>query len=314
MFLWWSIVRKRNVDASDLKLFLTVARTGSISRAAQELNTVQSNVTARLRALEGRLETVLLERSHRGVILTAAGQRLLPYAERVGHLLDDAKRAVRDDGQPAGPLVIGSLETTAALRLSPLLAHFAQTYPAVGLSLRTGTSCELIAQVLGRVLDGAFVCGPVDHSDLTAETMFAEELAILTAPSVADVASLLAKNDVKIIVLRAGCSYRLILEGWLARRGIVGVRVMEFGTLETIVNCVGAGLGITLLPRALVGRVWRNEQVALHALPDGGGRVETVSFGIARHTRAALCTHSCKWHGRASPQSGRPNSLPHLRQ
>src|SRR5271166_512860 len=239
MFLWWSIVRKRNVDASDLKLFLTVARTGSISRAAQELNTVQSNVTARLRALEERLETVLLERSHRGVILTAAGQRLLPYAECVGHLLDDANRAVRDDGQPAGPLVIGSLETTAALRLSPLLAHFAQTYPAVDLSLRTGTSCELIAQVLGRVLDGAFVCGPVDHSDLTAETMFAEELAILTAPSVADMASLLAKNDVKIIVLRAGCSYRLILEGWLARRGIVGVRVMEFGTLETIVNCVG---------------------------------------------------------------------------
>jgi DNA-binding transcriptional LysR family regulator len=283
MFLWWSIVRKRNVDASDLKLFLTVARTGSISRAAQELNTVQSNVTARLRALEERLETVLLERSHRGVILTAAGQRLLPYAERVGHLLDDAKRAVRDDGQPAGPLVIGSLETTAALRLSPLLAHFAQTYPAVDLSLRTGTSCELIAQVLGRVLDGAFVCGPVDHSDLTAETMFAEELAILTAPSVADVASLLAKNDVKIIVLRAGCSYRLILEGWLARRGIVGVRVMEFGTLETIVNCVGAGLGITLLPRALVGRVWRNEQVALHALPDGGGRVETV---FIRHREA----------------------------
>jgi LysR family transcriptional regulator, cell division regulator len=58
---------------------------------------------------------------------------------------------------------------------------------------------------------------------------------------------------------------------------------MEFGTLETIVNCVGAGLGITLLPRALVGRVWRNEQVALHALPDGGCRVETV---FIRHREA----------------------------
>jgi DNA-binding transcriptional LysR family regulator len=126
MFLRWSTVRQRNVDASDLKLFLTVARTGSISRAAQELNTVQSNVTARLKALEERLETVLLKRSHRDVTLTAADQRLLPYAERVGHLLDDAKRAVRDDGEPAGPLVIGSLETTAALRLSPLLARFAQ--------------------------------------------------------------------------------------------------------------------------------------------------------------------------------------------
>jgi hypothetical protein len=59
----------------------------------------------------------------------------------------------------------------------------------VDLSLKTGTSCELITQVLAWVLDGAFVCGPVDHRDLTAETMLAEELAILTAPGVADVAS-----------------------------------------------------------------------------------------------------------------------------
>jgi LysR family transcriptional regulator, cell division regulator len=264
------------MDAADLRLFATVARTGGIGKAALELNTVQSNVTSRLKTLEDRLGTLLFERSHRGVELTAAGQRLLPYAERVGRLLEDAKRAVLDEGQPAGPLTIGTLETTAALRLSPLLARFVKSYPAVDLSLKTGTSCELVAQVLDRALDGAFVCGPVDHPELRAETMFCEELAVLTAPDVSDVDERLRAGDFKMIVLRAGCSYRLIFEAYLARRGIVGERVLEFGTLEAIVSCVAAGLGVTLLPKALINAVRDGDRVAVHHLPQGEGRVETV--------------------------------------
>jgi LysR family transcriptional regulator, cell division regulator len=264
------------MDSADLRLFAVVARTGGIGKAALELNTVQSNVTARLKTLEDRLGTELFERSHRGVALTAAGQRLLPYAERVGRLLEDAKRAVHDDGRPAGPLGIGTLETTVALRLSPLLARFVKSCPAVDLSLKTGTSCELVAQVLNRSLDGAFVCGPVDHADLQAEPIFSEELAVLTAPGVSDLDEHLRAGDVRIIVLRAGCSYRQIFEAWLARRGILGVRVAEFGTLEAIVSCVAAGLGVTLLPSALAGATWNRHRVAAHHLPNGAGRVETV--------------------------------------
>jgi DNA-binding transcriptional LysR family regulator len=264
------------MDAADLRLFAAVARTGGIGKAALALNTVQSNVTARLKALEDRLGTELFERSHRGVALTAAGQRLLPYAERVGRLLEDAKRAVHDDGLPAGPLAIGSLETTAALRLSPFLARFVKSHPAVDLSLKTGTSCELVDQVLDRALDGAFVCGPVDHADLHAEPIFSEELVVLTAYDVSDLDERLRIGDVRIIVLRAGCSYRQIFEAWLARRGIVGVRVLEFGTLEAIVSCVAAGLGVTLLPKALTGAMWDGHRVAVHRLPDRAGRVETV--------------------------------------
>jgi DNA-binding transcriptional LysR family regulator len=262
------------MDAADLRLFAAVARTGGIGKAALELNTVQSNVTARLKALEDRLGTTLFERSHRGVALTAAGRRLLPYADRLVRLLEDATRAVHDDGRPAGPLAIGTLETTAALRLSPFLARFVKAHPAVDLSLKTGTTCELVAEVLHRSLDGAFVCGPVDHADVRTEPVFSEELAVLTAPDVSDLDELLRRDDFKIIVLRAGCSYRLIFEAWLARRGIAGVRVQEFGTLEAIVSCVAAGLGVTLLPKAMTGAC--GHRVAAHRLPHGEGRVETV--------------------------------------
>jgi len=264
------------MDAADLRIFSAVARTGSMSKAAGELGTVQSNVTARIRALEERLGVELFERSHRGATLTAAGLRLQPFADRVAGLLEDAKRAVTDDGTPAGNLVVGSLETTAALRLSPVLAEFVAAYPAVDLSLRTGTTHELVEQTIERRLDGAFVCGPVDHADLVVEPFFREELVVLTAPDVADFESLARRGGLRIIVLRAGCSYRQYLEAMLARRGIAGVRHLEFGTLEAIVSCVSAGLGVTLLPEALIGPVWRRGRIRVHHLPPGEGDVETV--------------------------------------
>jgi LysR family transcriptional regulator, cell division regulator len=264
------------MDAADLRLFAAVARTGGIGKAALVLNTVQPNVTTRLKALEDRLGAVLFERSNRGVVLTAAGRRLLPYAERIGRLMEDAKRAVRDGGEPAGPLTIGSLETTAALHLSPCLACFAKSHPAVDLSLKTGTSAELVDQVLNRTVDGAFVCGPVDHVDLRVEPIFSEELVVLTAPGVCDIDDLLRAGDLKLIVLRAGCSYRQIFEAYLARRGAVAARVLEFGTIETIISCVAAGLGVTLLPKSLIGAVWSAGRVAIHHLQNGEGRVETV--------------------------------------
>src|ERR671928_175025 len=113
------------MDAADLRIFEAVARLGGMNRAAAELNTVQSNVTTRIRLLEEDLGTPLFERHSRGVTPTPAGRRLLPYAARLRHVLDDARRAVRDDGEPKGPLTIGALEATAALRLSGALADVA---------------------------------------------------------------------------------------------------------------------------------------------------------------------------------------------
>ena len=271
------------MDAADLRVFQCVASCGSMNKAALELNTVQSNVTARIKALEDELGFELFERTNRGVTLTAAGRRLLPFASRAARVLDDARRAVADQGSPAGPLVIGSLETTAALRLSPVLTEFATTYPAVDFTLRTGTSRELIDQVLDHTLEGAYVCGPVNHPDLLAEPFVREELVLLTAPSVANFDTLAAMPELKIIVLRIGCSYRLHLEALLARRGIVGVRCLEFGTLEAIFSCVSAGLGVTLLPKALLGSVWDHRRVGLHTLPNAEKWVDTV---FIRHREA----------------------------
>jgi DNA-binding transcriptional LysR family regulator len=264
------------MDAADLKFFEEVAQSGGMSRAAKKLNTVQSNVTRRIRTLESELNVSLFHRTGRGVSLTPAGELLLPFAIRIARLIDEAARAISDDGRPKGSLVIGSLETTAALRPTPFLSQFVADFPEVDFSLKTGTSRELVEDVLEHRLEGAFVCGPVHHPDLLQRKMYQERLVVLTARRETSLSAYLRKNDLRMVVLRAGCSYRLILESWLAHRGIVGVRILEFGTLEAIIGCVEAGLGMTLLPEALVGQVWRDERVAVHPLPNDYGHVDTL--------------------------------------
>lgn len=266
------------MDLNGLAVFSTVARAGGITRAARILNTVQSNVTARVRQLEHELGVDLFERHSRGVSLTKAGMRLLDYSEKIAHLVEDARRATVDDLNLGSALAIGAMETTAAVRLSPVLAEFTRGHPNVDLSLETGTTKGLIDRVLSRGLEGAFVAGPIAHPELTEEEILIEELVLIAAAGVRkhDVFGRDQPGQPKAIVFRPGCAYRQRLESLMIRHGITGPRTLELGTLDGIIGCVAAGLGISLLPRATVITVMRNHAVSIHPLSVSEARVATV--------------------------------------
>ncbi|PXW22885.1 LysR family transcriptional regulator [Paraburkholderia caballeronis] len=269
------------MDVADLKTFEAVARHGSMNKAASELHTVQSNVTARIRALEEELGLPLFQRHARGVTPTPAGQRMLPFVGRITRLIDEVQAAARDDGAPAGSLVIGGLETTTALRLSPLLTEFARTWPDVRLVVSSGTTARLLQDVVECRLEGAFVAGPIDHPELHQEAVFVEELMLVTSPAVQSLKDLTKIPDLKTIVFQFGCSYRQRLETFLAGKGIVVAKPLEFGSLDAILSCVSAGVGVTLLPKGIVAAVADAGKVAIHRLPKDLARVETLF--IRRH-------------------------------
>jgi LysR family transcriptional regulator, cell division regulator len=160
-----------------------------------------------------------------------------------------------------------------------MLATYASAYPMVDLSIRPGTTCQLVAAVEEGSIDGAFVCGPVLHPELEQQPMFREELAVFASAGAASLEKLISAGNTRIAVLRAGCSYRQRLEALLARRGVPTPRLMEFGTLETILACVAAGLGITLLPRSLLSTSRFSERLSVLALPPSEASVETVFVG-----------------------------------
>ncbi len=267
------------MELSDLVTFSAVARLGGITRAAAELNTVQSNITQRVKALEAEIGTALFERHSRGMTLTGAGRRLLPYAQRMAALSREAALAARDDGEPSGPLAIGSLETTAAVRLPSLLAEYHRRFPNVQLSLRTATTADLVAAVLDGSLDGAFVAGPIEHGELVTTTAFREELVLVTArrwKSLADLRAGTPASGPTALVFRSGCTYRQRLEQVLNEFGWPLAARFELGTLDGMIGCVAADMGVTLLPRAVVERRDLDESIRLHTLKPSLARVDTL--------------------------------------
>ena len=267
------------MELTDLLTFSAVARNGGITRAAEELNTVQSNVTQRVKALEAEIGTALFERHSRGMTLTGAGRRLLPYAQRMAVLSREAVLAARDDGEPKGPLAIGSLETTAAVRLPMLLAEFHRRFPAVRLTLKTATTADLVAAVLDGALDGAFVAGPIEHADLTSTLAFREELVLVSAKRFNNLAALRAgtpESGPTALVFRTGCTYRQRLEQLFSDFGWPSAARFELGTLDGMIGCVAAGMGVTLLPRAVVERSDQRKEVNVHTLDTSWSRVDTL--------------------------------------
>jgi DNA-binding transcriptional LysR family regulator len=264
------------MNLADLRTFEAVARLGSMNKAAAELHTVQSNVTARIRALEEALGMQLFQRHARGVTTTPAGQRVLPFVGRIEKLIAEVKSAALDDGRPAGSLTLGSLETTTAIRLSPLLTEFARAYPEVQLVVTPGTTAKLVHEVVASRLDGAFVAGPVDHPELDQETMFTEDMVLVTSPALGTLKALREVPELKTITFQLGCSYRQRLESFLADSGIVVARRLEFGSLDAIVSCVSAGIGVTLLPRRAIEAAAEAGKVRLLRLPREQSKVQTL--------------------------------------
>lgn len=257
------------LELNDLRIFVTVADTGSISRAAEQLNYVQSNVSARIKLMEERLGVLLFNRLSRGVTLSISGKMLHDYAVRILALTREAELMLMEKETPSGRFVIGAMETTAAVRLPGILAEYHRTFPDVDLHIVTGTTEDLVNSVLKYTVDAAFVAGEVDHPDLLAIPVFQEELVLATGKDAS------IENNCKrtVIVFRQGCSYRAKFEGWLRDSGYIPYQVMEFGTIDGILGCVRAGMGMTVLPRTIFKD---DSDLTFHPLPASVARVETM--------------------------------------
>ncbi|MBP2295703.1 LysR family transcriptional regulator [Azospirillum rugosum] len=242
------------MDLAGLRVVKAVADTGSVSRAAESLNCVQSNVTARLKRLEEDLGVDLFRRLSRGMAPTPAGRVLADYADRVLRLVAQARDAVADAAGRGGRLAVGTMETTAAVRLPPILARFHADHPEVELTIVPGPSEVMVAEVLAGRVDGAFVAGAVEHAELVSQPAFEEELVLVESATGITAEA----GRTTLLAFRRGCAYRARAETAMREAGQVPYRVLEFGSLEAILGCVGAGMGVAVLPRAVVEREpWR---------------------------------------------------------
>jgi DNA-binding transcriptional LysR family regulator len=261
------------MELSALRIFKAVAQAGSVSRAAEQLNYVQPNVTLRIRQLEEELGSALFHRQPRGMRLTAAGRTLLRYTERIFAVAAEAEQALREEAEPQGSLAIGCTMAFAAHRLPPLLDAFHSAHPQVQVLPLTGTSGSLVEKVLAFELDGAFVNGGLDAPLLAQDHVLQEELVLVTAR---DAAPLEQMERRVALVFPQGCAFRVRLEYWLQQRGLAPYGVSELCSLEGILGCVAAGVGFTMLPRRVAEASIMVGRLKLHGLPETLGALPVV--------------------------------------
>ncbi|MEI9310732.1 LysR family transcriptional regulator NmoR [Pseudomonas aeruginosa] len=241
------------MDLSSLEIFRAVAHEASVTRAAQQLQRAQSNVTTRIRQLEEDLGVELFLRDGKRMSLTERGSEFLAYAEQLLALADEARQSMHP-AEPGGRLRLGSMESTAASRLPALLASYHKACPRVALEVSTGTSRALFDGVRARRLDCALVAGgpgwagELDGSGLRGEPLFREELLMILPaehPPVHDVAEVRLRT---LAGFARGCTYRQLAEDSLG----APLTVQEVGSYHAILACVAAGACVGVLPRSVL--------------------------------------------------------------
>lgn len=262
------------MELSDLRVLRAVVREGGVTRAAERLGRVQSAVTSRIQQLEDRLETRLFIRQGRKMVLTPAGRTLLEYAERLISLAEEAEDALQSD-KPTGILRIGSMESTAAVRLPGPLAMFSERFPNVILEMQTGNPVFLLDALMQGEIDAAFVAEPVPEKRFDQMTAFTETPVLVTSDTHAPIGG---KNGCPrtVLVFEHGCPHRKLLEQWFAQQKDVPERTIQMGSYHAMLGCVLAGMGAALVPHSVIDTFPPARRLQITHLPEGSNTLRTL--------------------------------------
>ncbi|HYK39442.1 MAG TPA: LysR family transcriptional regulator [Candidatus Eremiobacteraceae bacterium] len=244
------------MDLSELQVFLTVAREGSFSRAAERLYRTQPAVSLAIRKLEEDLGQRLFVRGARPVRLTDAGSLLKDYAERLINLRDEVKKGLTElEGLQRGELSLGVNESSIHALL-PAIAKFRELHPGVQIRVHRMFSRDIPHEVLNYRLDlGAISYVPRDPQ-LQATEILKDELTLVVPPKHAlakkkevDVADLGSESFVAHIV--ESPFRRRVIELFARNRTILNMPT-EMPTIESIKRFVQMGMGVAIVPRMCV--------------------------------------------------------------
>lgn len=262
------------MDLTQLELFRAVAEEGSITAAAQRVHRVPSNLTTRIRQLEAELGVQLFIREKLRLRLSPSGWSFLDYARRILDLVNEAKAAVTGN-EPQGAFALGSQESTAAVRIPPLLADYHRRFPKVELDLSTGPSGDMIDGVLAGRFAAAFIDGPVNHPLLEGVAVYDEELVIIAGREHAPVSRAQDINGRAIYAFRANCSYRRLFEQWFVADGATPGKIFEMESYHGMVACVSAGAGLALVPLSMLQSMPGIDNVSVWRLEEPFRRAQT---------------------------------------
>ncbi len=245
------------MDSNLLKIFVAVANNKSISLGANELGFAQSNVTSRIKQLEKNIGHTLFHRVPKGVILTQEGEKLYKHAIEIVRKVENAFLDMKNIEEQK-KLIVGSTDCNATVRISSFLMKLHEDYPNTQLELLTGTTRDITQMILDYKVDIAFISGEPKSEELIILKKLEEEIAILEPKD--------EKTPNVILSFKEGCTYDEFLKKYYIQQGKKIEKSLAFGSLETILACVKAGMGKTLLPTNLVDKLGFSDKLKITKL------------------------------------------------
>ena len=247
------------MEIRQLKTFKAVADHLSFHKAADAINYAQSTVSAQIMALEEDLGIPLFERLGRHIMLTEAGENLYQYTCKMLELEEAARADIIEGVRLAGSLTIRVPESFCVHRLTPVVTKFHNRMPNVKMRFITCAHEGLKRDLRKGVTDLAFLLAEtIQSKDLAVENLGTENLVFVASPnhplfkiSKFEIDML---ADHTLLLSRVDCSYRRILEQILQESRCEPKMVFEFNSVAAIIECVAAGLGVTLIPEVAVSR------------------------------------------------------------
>ena len=256
-----------------LRTFRAVALARSFTEGGRALHLSQPAVSAQMRALERRYGAKLFEVRHRRAHLTAEGEALLPYAERVFSLLREADEAVAaTTGLERGRLVVAASTTIGNYLLPPLLRRFGARYPGIRVEVAIGNTAEVAAQVAAEQVPLGLVEAPAGRDDVAAQPFGEDELVLIAAPS--EPAARRGRVEVDelrrlpLLLREPGSRTRILIERAVEGMALELGRATVLGSTEAIKEAVLAGLGLAWVPRETVAREIAASDLRVVAVPD----------------------------------------------
>lgn len=279
------------MDANALEYFSTVARSGSISRAAGVLGMEPSTLTRHIGRLEEEVGVRLFHRSGRGMALTDAGTALLEEANRLGEALERARGVAADlGGEGPSRIVVAAMPTIAQVCFVPLAAALRARFPRIRLQLREGFGHEMVRWLQDGEVDVALLYVPSRSQIVDYDFLLQEPLhCILPAGHPVPASPLPVEEAVGLPLILPSTAHglRALAEDWARQAGRRLNLALECdGSTAVMRRLVLAGQGCTLLPLAAVQDELR--QGLLQAVPlDGRGALRSIALATARNRAPA---------------------------
>jgi DNA-binding transcriptional LysR family regulator len=240
------------MDVRDLQVFLSVSKHLNYTRAGEEINLSQPSVSVRVRQLETELGVKLFEQLGKKVVLTDAGQLLVPYAA-----VDDAHHAIDElQGLERGSLKIGASTTPGMYLVPQVVSRFKQSHPKIDIHLRIKDTREVENGVLSNEFGLGFVGGHLAAEEVSAVPWLTDELLLVVSPTHRLAArKTIRKQDLeaeRFIVRESGSATRATIVAQLQQADFELATVIELENPESIKRAVQSGLGIAFISKFAV--------------------------------------------------------------